>query len=641
MIPIEDLLGRLKGVEPAFHANPDGPWQAYCPAHDDRHKRSLSIAVKPNRFLLHCFAGCKVIDQIVPALQLRPADLFNLNGQPPAKHERGDRRIVATYDYQDERGTLLYQVVRFEPKDFRPRRPDGTGGWIWDLKDVRRVVYRLPELAEQRRVVLVEGEKDVDRLRALGISATTSPSGALSWRDDYAQQIAAAAVEEIVVIPDHDASGCTYATTVATALQRRGIRVRLLELPGLAEHGDVSDWLDAGHEAPELRRLLDDAPAFAERPDAPADPQGQSGAGDERPPRRLGEDVTPPVVDVVSDYIEPIAAFLSEEDTPINVIFPALLPCGVVMLLHGEPRARKSLAAFELALAAATGTAPFGLERFTPSAPIGVFYIQEEDPRSLTRPRLRRLVQERCGACPPATLHVAVRRGVDLDDPLWVARLIADLKRLGAKLLVLDAARRLSTKTDEGPAKVRELIAVLRAIVTAADVTIVVVHHDIKPPQTGQDQRRRSQRASGGDWFAGCECPVHVEKIGALESLIFPEDYKFTADPVPFTFTCQISDGLVTRLIGADTTTEHAERAGVRGKVFDWLRANGPATKTDMKKAGLAQWPAIEAALDELMKDGKVDSAPGRKRGSLRYFVTGEPSKVNLDGSGSGASECA
>ena len=60
-----------------------------------------------------------------------------------------------------------------------------------------------------------------------------------------------------------------------------------------------------------------------------------------------------------------------------------------------------------------------------------------------------------------------------------------------------------------------------------------------------------------------------------------------------------------------------------------------------MKTAGLAQWPAIEAALAQLMKDGKVDSGPGRKRGSLRYFVPGEPSRVNSDGSGDGATECA
>jgi hypothetical protein len=323
-----------------------------------------------------------------------------------------------------------------------------------------------------------------------------------------------------------------------------------------------------------------------------------------------------------SSYIEPIAGFLAEEDPAVNWIFPELLPCGVLMLKHGEPRARKSLAAFELALAAATGTAPFGLKRFQPSAPIDVLYIQEEDPRSLTRPRLRRLVRERCGDHPPATLHVAVRRGIDLDDPFWVTRIIDDCRCLDIRLLVLDAARRLSMKTDEGPAKVRELISELRRIVTAAGVTIIIVHHDIKPPVAGQDQRRRGQRASGGDWFAGCECPVHIERISEHESLVFPQDYKFSADPAPFTFTCALDGRLIKRLVGLDTSTENAELAGIRGKVVDWLRVNGPASKTMMQKAGLARWETLHPVLEALCREGKVDSAPGRQKGSLRYFVT-------------------
>jgi hypothetical protein len=224
-------------------------------------------------------------------------------------------------------------------------------------------------------------------------------------------------------------------------------------------------------------------------------------------------------------------------------------------------------------LAAATGTAAFGLDRFTPVEPVTVLYIQEEDPRPLTRLRLRALITARCAVCPD-TLHIVARRGVNLDDPVWAGQLTADLQRLGAKLLVLDAARRLSAKTDEGPAKVRELVAVLRAIVTLAGVTIVIVHHDVKPPANSPDQRRRSQRASGGDWFAACECPVHVEKIGARESLMFPEDYKHGMDPSPFTFTCEATDGVVTRLVGIDTSTDQAERAGVVGKLKDWLERN-------------------------------------------------------------------
>ncbi|MBI3109001.1 MAG: AAA family ATPase [Candidatus Rokubacteria bacterium] len=333
------------------------------------------------------------------------------------------------------------------------------------------------------------------------------------------------------------------------------------------------------------------------------------------------------------DYIEPIATFLAEDDPPMSVVFPDLLPSGVIMLLHGELRARKSLAAFELALSAATGTAPFGLGRFHSAGPMSVLYIQEEDPRTLTRPRLRRLVQERCGDTPPALLHVAVRRGVDLDDPVWVARIIEDTKRLNVKLLVFDAARRVSVKTDEGPAKVRELIAVLRSIVTSAGVTIVIVHHDVKPARDGQDQRRRAQRASGGDWFAGCECPVHIERVSEIETLVYPQDYKFSADPAPFTFRTALDGRLIKALVGTDTTSDHAETAGVRGKVIDWLKGNGPASKTAMKKAGLGGWEKIEAAIEGLLRENRIDSGPGRKAGTCIYFVVG--GTVSQDGDGS------
>lgn len=333
------------------------------------------------------------------------------------------------------------------------------------------------------------------------------------------------------------------------------------------------------------------------------------------------------------EYIESIAAFISEEDPPLDMIFPELLPRGVIMLIHGEPRARKSLAAFELALAAADGSAPFGLKRFAPAERVSVLYVQEEDPRSLTRPRLRALVQTRCGETPPETLHVAVRRGVNLDDPAWVIRLIADLQRLETRLLILDAARRLSAKTDEGPAKVSELSAVLRRIINQTGVAIIIVHHDVKPLQAGQDSRRRSQRASGGDWFAASECPVHVERLGARESLVFPEDYKFTADPAPFTFTCEITGGLITRLAGVDTTTEDAAQAGTRGKILDWLKANPYSSKTKMKQAGLGSWDRIELALAGLLKDGRIDSGPGRKAGTHLYFVVGEPSAPPGSGS--------
>ncbi len=39
--------------------------------------------------------------------------------------EETERKPVKTYDYVDQAGKLVHQTVRYEPKDFRQRRPDG------------------------------------------------------------------------------------------------------------------------------------------------------------------------------------------------------------------------------------------------------------------------------------------------------------------------------------------------------------------------------------------------------------------------------------------------------------------------------------------------------------------------------------
>ena len=179
-----------------------------CPAHDDR-KASLSVSEGTDgRVLLKCFAGCQA-SEVVAAMGLAWSDLFADDATAPT------RREAATYDYRTARGDLRYQVVRFEPKDFRQRRPDGAGGWIWNLQGVDRVLYRLPDLQECREVVVVEGEKDADALWALGIPATTNVGGAGKWRDVYTAQLQAAGVVSVVGVGGRDvapglarAAGC-------------------------------------------------------------------------------------------------------------------------------------------------------------------------------------------------------------------------------------------------------------------------------------------------------------------------------------------------------------------------------------------------------------------------------------------------
>jgi putative DNA primase/helicase len=171
-VTIDDLLARFDRK-----TRTGDQWLVRCPAHDDR-KASLAVRSGDKAILLNCHAGC-TYEAVLAAMNLSTADLY------PDQPQQGCRREVATYDYRDETGTLLYQVVRFEPKDFRPRRPDGAGGWTWHLKGVRRVLYRLHGLRGKEVAVIVEGEKDVDALWNIGIWATCNMGGAGKWRDEY------------------------------------------------------------------------------------------------------------------------------------------------------------------------------------------------------------------------------------------------------------------------------------------------------------------------------------------------------------------------------------------------------------------------------------------------------------------------
>ena len=216
-------------------------YMAACPAHADANP-SLSVRDRAPWTNLKCFAGCTT-DEVLGALNLQRRDLH---------HDTPSRRAVAQYAYRDENGHLLYQEIRYEPKDFRPRRVDDRGGVVWDLDGARRVLYRLPELLNQRWVAVVEGEKDADGLASFDIAATTNAMGAGSWSDEYTAQLVAAGVKLAVVVPDNDTTGEDHAAAVARSCLAAGLKAKIVRLPDLPEKGDVSDWLNAGHTAEEF-----------------------------------------------------------------------------------------------------------------------------------------------------------------------------------------------------------------------------------------------------------------------------------------------------------------------------------------------------------------------------------------------------
>ena len=124
--------------------------------------------------------------------------------------------------------------------------------------------YRLPELLAADRALpafIPEGEKDVDALRAIGLVATCNPGGAGKWRSDFAEYFRD---RDVVILPDNDQAGRDHAADVRRKLQGVARSIRIIELPGLAEKGDVSDWLAAGGTAESLLVLVQEfAPSHA------------------------------------------------------------------------------------------------------------------------------------------------------------------------------------------------------------------------------------------------------------------------------------------------------------------------------------------------------------------------------------------
>jgi putative DNA primase/helicase len=241
-------------------------FKACCPAHNDK-SPSLSISdADDGKILVRCHAGC---DQgaVIDALKRR-----NLWPEPERALPKpaGKKTIVATYDYVDpETGEIKLQVVRYEPKDFRQRRPDGNGGWSWSVPASERILFNLPSVyATDKIVIVVEGEKDVTALAKIGIVATCNPGGAGKWQPNYTDALQG---RDVVILPDNDEPGENHASIVAAALTGRASRVRIVRLPDLPPKGDVADWIANGGTRADLARLIvkSEAPAPPPAPPMP------------------------------------------------------------------------------------------------------------------------------------------------------------------------------------------------------------------------------------------------------------------------------------------------------------------------------------------------------------------------------------
>jgi hypothetical protein len=248
-------------LEKLHNVKGDGnQYTAQCPGHEDKNN-SLSISKgEDGKILLFCHAGCDP-EHIVDSLGMKMGDLF------PSK-QKEEKRIAQIYAYTDVDGNILHETIRYKPKGFSQRRPDGKGGYRYDLKGVKTVLYNLPgviqAIKENKTIYICEGEKDCENLGKLGLTATTSPMGAGKWKNEYSDYLIDS---HIVILPDNDKPGKEHAIKIAKTLTNKAASCKIIELPDLPEHGDITDFFRKHGKTKGLemfQKLVDEATAINE-----------------------------------------------------------------------------------------------------------------------------------------------------------------------------------------------------------------------------------------------------------------------------------------------------------------------------------------------------------------------------------------
>lgn len=238
----------------------NGEWQVHCPFHEDNNP---SMTVNPQTGLFKCH-GCQAQGDFIKFYMMKTGKPFkeavvsmcqeagiSLEDAQPQR-----KKIETTYDYLDETGKLSFQVVRFVPKDFRQRTPNGNG-WTWSLKGVKPVLFNLSEVIKADIVLFLEGEKDCETAKALGYVATTTPMGAGKWRDHYGPYLYE---KTVILVSDNDGPGIKHMMDIGNQLKDKAT-VKWFRFPDtikMHKGFDFTDFVESFDNEFEAMREVDE-----------------------------------------------------------------------------------------------------------------------------------------------------------------------------------------------------------------------------------------------------------------------------------------------------------------------------------------------------------------------------------------------
>ena len=471
--------------------NNEFEYRVSCPWHDDR---SPSLQLNTAKKTFHCFSCGREGGLLKFEMELMGGDkqtsllrIGEIVGDNLLKFAQVEPDF--TWDYVDEDGKLLYQVLRYNPvnggrKRLSQRRPGPDGGWIYDLDGARRVLYRLPDVLTARHICITEGEKDCDLLRPVvgtltesgpQVAVTTNPGGAGKWNDTYSIYFAG---KEAVIFADNDPPdkkgkliGQRHAENVALSLWPYTRKIKIVAPP--APYHDIGDYIEAMK------------------------------AGKERDVLELIREAdwwSPP--DQAHGYFVGVDTFQSIAPLNVDWMVEGLIERGSNGVLIAMPKAGKSWLAADLALHLATGRTWFG---FDIPRRVKVALAAREDNPMLTNRRIAWLRNMMPKENLDEWFYVNTKRQksrVMLDDSEQLDELIHNIKTRGIEFLILDVLNRLHGADENDNTEMRSVLDRVDTITSETGCSVCLIHHTSKADDSNATVIAGSRGASSIAGFA-------------------------------------------------------------------------------------------------------------------------------------------
>jgi hypothetical protein len=556
----DELLSRFENVRRS-----NGGWQVRCPGHDDQ-INSLCIHRKDGVWLLKCQAGCATRD-VLAAVDIEMRELFPESGN-------GHDPSAELYPYLDERGQLLFQVVRLQGKRFRQRQPDPErrGEWLWNTQGVRRVLYQLPSVLAAvevgETIYFAEGEKDVHALERAGVVATCNPGGAGKWREEYAGTLRGA---NVVVVTDKDEPGRKHAETVRASLVKVANSVRVVA----ATRGTAAaDHLAAGLGVEEFAVVSSD---------------------EHRSLKIMTHD-----------------EFLDLEIKVEAALVEGLITRGSLGAIGGLPESHKSWLAQEIALRVARGEGEILGRRVLSQG--RVWYVYEDDSTEDQKQRVQLFESKHRARGLP--LHWSVNEGVELPRDIDLLREKIDEHRID--LLILDSFYNVTPGIDLRDNEAEEVVVRLKQdIAKRTRCSVLIVDHTPHPTEANKGRLRLYGGVFKG---AAIRWGIYIDSSRPQHKL---EIRGNNIPPLPKTNVRFNPDTLLLELGSTSSDTEEWKPTILMERASRYVEAcaDSPSKNQAIQAIHGKSTDHKRQAIDLLIRDGYFKVEPGPRNAQLLVSV--------------------